>query len=98
MPAMRPQDISNCVRRSNERRAEVRRLVSEDSAVDAVLPLAGSGVNAVVDEVSPNKHCVACLGSEDPLLARSDEQPAVSIRPGAVVPFIHLQAVEVAIF
>jgi hypothetical protein len=66
MPAIRPEASSNRIRLSNEFGAAVLGLVSEDGAVDSLL-------SAIVNELSPNKHSVGVLGSQDDLFARADE-------------------------
>jgi hypothetical protein len=81
----------------------MRRLVPEDGAVDAGLPLTSSLVDAVVNEKAPDEHGVAKLGSEHEFLARPDEalvtlSPPVKVAVARVVPLIHLLAVKVAIF
>lgn len=72
------------------------RLVAEDGAVDAVLP-------AVVDEDSPHEESVSTLGSENDLLAWSDELvpvpgASVGVAVSRVMALVQLDAVEVAVF
>ena len=100
MPAMRPEEVSNRIRLANKARAAVRRLVSEHGAVDSLLLFSGALVDAVVNELSPDPNSVGVSGAEYPLLAGADEQDALSPVPvviGAVVPLVHVEAVEVTV-
>lgn len=76
-------------------------LVSEDRAVDPLLPLAGSLVDAVVNELPPHEQCVCSIGVQHELVAWPDEQqtrpPHGPLVVPAVVPLIHLQAVHVTV-
>ncbi len=94
MPAMRPQAISNRIRLSNEVAAPVLALVSEDGAVDSVLP-------AVINELSPYEHGVSAGCSKDDLLSRANEEFPLSpilVLIGRVVTFIEFKAVNVSVF
>ena len=69
------------------------RFVSKDSAINAVL-------STVVDELTPNKHGVGCGCSQDDLFAWADKQlslPSIGVPIAAVVPFVEVEAVKVAI-
>ncbi len=67
--------------------------VSEHGAIDAFL-------SAVVNELSPNKERVCCLGSQDNLFSGADK--LLSLTPigvviAAVMPLVECEAVKVAI-
>ena len=49
-------------------------LVAEDRAVDALLWLTGSLIDAVIDEVAPNKEGVARCGVQCEFVAGADAQ------------------------
>lgn len=96
MPAIRPEAISNCVRLAYKSRALVLRLVTEDGAVDALLP-------TVVDELAPNEHGIASLGSQYNFFARADELIVVSLTAvcvsiSRVVAFIEFCAIKITVF
>lgn len=55
MPAIRPEAISNRIRLTYKVRAATCFLVAEGGAVDAVLPLTGSDVDAVIFELPPDE-------------------------------------------
>lgn len=100
MPATRPEAISNRIRLTNKARALARPLVAERRAIDAVLWLASSLVDAVVDKLAPDEERVERLGSEYPLFAGADEQAArapVGVAVRRVVPLVESQAVNIAI-
>jgi hypothetical protein len=67
MPAIRPDEISDLVCLADKLRRPDLSLIAEDSAFDAFLP-----VSAELG-VSPNKHGVGRVCSEDDFLAGSDE-------------------------
>lgn len=80
MPLTRPAEISNGVSLSNKVTREIgsRIIVSEDGTIDACLALSGSFVNAIVDELSPNKERVSIEGSESVNFAGTDELSPLS--------------------
>jgi hypothetical protein len=95
MPLTRPAEISDCVSLSDKvrRSISVRRFVSEDGTVDALL-------SAGVDELAPNEHRVCIAGSQDDFLARSSEKKSFSTVPilvAGVVSLIEFKATRVAI-
>lgn len=76
--------------------------VAEDGAVDSLLALSCSHVDALIDELAPHEHCLATDVQHD-LLAGAGESlvavaPTVAIHIGAVVPHIEFVTVEVSIF
>jgi hypothetical protein len=100
MPAISPEAISNRVRLANEARALIRRFVAEYCAIDSGLSFACSLVNAVINELAPHETSVSVSGSQDDLIAGSNEQlslSAVLILIGGIMSFIHFQTVEIAV-
>lgn len=84
MPFTRPAEISNGVSLSDKVGRSEAAFVSEDGAVDALLP-------GIVDELSPNKHGVSVSGSKNDVLAGSDKLAAlssVSVFIATVMPLI----------
>lgn len=73
------------------------RFVSEDGAVDALLP-------ALVNESSPHKESVSFPSSQADVFARTDELLSIAFDPAfeafgsGVVTFIHLTAFGVGVF
>ena len=91
MPAIRPDEISDCVSLSDKLRTADVGLVSKDGAIDSCL-------SAVVDEPSPHEHGIGSLSTQHNLFAGADELGNTSTCSRAVVSREQLKAVRVAIF
>lgn len=93
MPAIRPEAISNFIRLAYEVAAPVAAFVAEYGTVDSLLA-------AVVVEVSPHKARISFLCSQHHLFARPNKQlarAAILVPIGAVVPFVQLKAICIAV-
>jgi hypothetical protein len=66
MPFTRPAEISDCVSLADKLGRAIRAFIPEGRTVDASLA-------AIVDELAPNKESVSVSGSENDVLAGSDE-------------------------
>jgi len=100
MPLIRPDAISDRIRLSDKFRTEMAALVAEGSAVDAHLSLAGSGVDAVIEEAAPDEEGVTVEGPQDKFLSWPDEQQSLSsvaVVADRVVAFVHREAVTVTV-
>ena len=93
MPFTRPREISDRISLSDKLGREEVTFVSEDGAVDSVLP-------AVIDELAPNKERVSVAGSKDDVLTGPDElglsTPIFVCAPG-IVSFIERKAGRIAV-
>lgn len=100
MPATRPAAISNRVRLANKVRAPRCGFVPEGGTVDSVLPLTGSLVNAIVDELAPYEEGIAAETAEHNRRAGTDEllaRAAIGVAVGAVVPLVERETRGVSI-
>lgn len=79
---------------------EVGTFVAEHGAVDAALPLSSADVEAIVDELAPDKHSLGALGPKHNLFARADElrdAPAFGVSTLEVVPLVECEAINIAV-
>lgn len=93
MPATRPEAISNRIRLAYEIAGTVRAFIAKHRAVDAIL-------SAVIDESAPDEQGIGCVGSQDNLFSRADEQfslSAIGVSIGGIVPFVQGKAVNIAV-
>jgi len=94
VPLTRPAEISDGVSLSDKLGRSDFAFVSEDGAVDALLP-------AIVDEFSPDKHGISVACSKNNVFSWSDELKALSsvlVVIAAVVPFVEGETTLVSVF
>jgi hypothetical protein len=100
MPAIRPADISNRIRLTNEVGTPDRSFVPKCGAVDALLPLSGALVSAVIHEPSPDEETIPGFGAEDEFFSGANELRDPTLPASLktwVVPLRQFEAVFVAI-
>ncbi len=100
MPAIRPEVISNRIRLTYELGALDVALVAEHGAVNPGLSLAGSGVDAVINELPPHPTCQAVERPKHDMLAGAYElttDAAVCVPTRRIMPLVEREACPVPV-